>query len=89
MRCDRINAGSNPTYYPKMTYAVQNTYKLHVSPILTPRIMNLFVLRNVELIFWLTHIQFQVAKYNQIFNFYKTPHLLFCLAPNFFAPQSF
>ena len=71
------------------SYAVQNTYKMHMSPILTPRVMNLFVLRNVELIFWLTHIQFQIAKYNQLFNFYKVPCCLYWIAPHFFAPQSF
>ena len=88
MRCDRINAGSNPTYYP-ISYAVQNTCKMHLAPVLTPRITNLFILRNVELIFWLTHVQFQIAKYNQLFNFYKVPYVLFLVAPNFFAPQSF
>lgn len=72
-----------------IVYAVQNTYKWHVAPLLTPRILTLFVLRHVDLIFWLTQIHFRIDRYSQWFKLGHFPFFLYEAMPHIYAPQGF
>lgn len=58
-------------------------------PVFTPRIKNIFFLRNVELIFWLTHNNLFTVKYSQLLNFYKVPQLLYKVSPKLYSTHMY
>ena len=74
---------------PVISYVIQNYSKVYLLPIFTPRIKNIFFLRNVELIFWLTHNNLFTVKYSQLLNFYKVPQLLYKIAPKLYSTHMY